>query len=266
MNNILKFELKRSFTNYNFIIIFVLLTLYGLYNIFFQIIPVSKIQFMTVEYNTPTYLWLNTLITDMFSRIFLFLTPIIAVLPFSWSYGSDYSTNYVYFIYSRSKKINYIFSKFIATFLSGGVLFVYPFILQFIILTCLYPNWPSYYGTYPIPSGSMLIDLLYTNPNTYVSVYFLLMFLYAGLFAVIGLIIGLFVSKKFVICLVPFLLWIFSSIVLEFTGFNYLSPERFLRPTGISGSSLIFVISLWIILMSICFGLFLKVGTKRELV
>ncbi|PGR97626.1 hypothetical protein [Bacillus pseudomycoides] len=264
MISILKFELSRAFKSRSFLIPLGLFILYMIYNIIFEVIPTAQEAYMTIDTITPTYLWLTVNETGILRTVFFF-TPLLVVLPFSWSYALDTNLNYTCFLYARAKKQHYLLAKFIATFLTGGILFVLPLLLHYIILTCLFPNWPVHYGTFQIVNGSLMIDLIYSNPILYVLFYCLINFLYAGFLAVIGLSAGLFTSKKYIVCLVPFFIWIIISAICEFSGLNNWSPERFLRPSGEKNASLFFIISFWISMMYIPLTLFLKMGKKHEL-
>ncbi|MEK5251765.1 hypothetical protein MKX66_30220 [Bacillus sp. FSL R9-9530] len=264
MDSILKFELSRAFKGMPFLISLGLFMLYMIYNILFEVIPTAQEEYMTIDSITPMYLWLNVNETGILRTIFFFM-PLLVVLPFSWSYAADNHLNYTCFLYVRAKKKKYLLAKFIATFLTGGILFVFPLLVHYIILTCLFPNWPAHYGTFQVINGSLMIDLLYSNPIFYVLFYCLINFLYAGFLAVIGLSAGLFTSKKYIVCLVPFFIWIIISAICEFAGLNNWSPERFLRPSGVKNASLIFIIVFWISMMYITLTVFLKVGNKHEL-
>jgi hypothetical protein len=197
MKHILWSEMKRSILNCTFLCILLFESMLVLYHHYFY--SVEYVDDMQKYIFTASYRWIGFSGPGEF-QFLLICMPIIAALPFSTSYIADKAND---FRVPISKKISfriYLLSKYVATFCSGGLIFVFPIIGSFVFCKILSP---------------------YGLPNSYIdviSMYICINFLFAGLIAVLGLGISTLIHKSYVAIISPFLLNIFLLIILVNTG------------------------------------------------
>lgn len=265
MKDILNLEINRAIKGKVFLVSLSILCLYMIYDIVFSVIPTSNQSFFQINpaLVTPHNLWIGMDTTKAFSRTYFFLMPVIATLPYATSLASDRKSKFIYSVISRSSKLNYFTSKFIASFLAGGLLYVVPLLLHFLILSLIFPGYPYYFGDFLVPNGSFY-ELIYSHPTLYILVMCFINFFYAGLFSTLGLAASFFTNRILISFMTPFLVWISIAVLAEGMGMPYLSPERFLRPEGVTGFSLFYVLFFFSIIMVVSFIICKVEGKKDE--
>ena len=65
------------------------------------------------------------------NELFVRIIPLLAAIPYAITYCSDIRTGIVKNYYIRTKKINYLFSKYLAVFLTGGTTVTVPLLINF---------------------------------------------------------------------------------------------------------------------------------------
>src|SRR5690625_375656 len=91
------------------------------------------------------------------------LAPILATIPFSGSFSIERNNGFLPFVFVRSDKNTYIWSKLLTTGLSGAFVLTIPYVLFFLGLIIRFPNLPldnSLAG----PFG----DVAHTSPIVYI--------------------------------------------------------------------------------------------------
>jgi hypothetical protein len=262
MYQMMKFEFRRAFNNPIFLGLLCLFSMYIIYRFITFSIPEQEKLYNTVLTLTPIGVWLLEVSEMSVFRIYFILAVIIATLPFALSYSSDVRSNYIRFLYARTKKRNYLISKYMAVFTVGGVLYVFPMAFYYILLICTYPTLPIYFGVIGFSEKGLLGDLLIYHPHWHVIIYCILNFLYAGSYASLALVTSLFNKNKFAIIGIPFIIQYIFGSTIESLGYAGLSPERFLRPAGIEGASWIWTCSLLVIIIVSSFIIFIKRGMR----
>lgn len=271
MKNILKLELKRAFSGKGFIGAIVIGIGISLSHFILYLVSFMSLDEM-YSYNKPMISpsilfgsWMGGNNYNLQSYLFYLLLPIIATLPYVYSYYQDKKFGFIKNVLTRTNPSNYYLAKWIAVFLSAGVVIVIPLLLNLVIFMTTYPSlkpqMPSFY--YTIIDSSMFSNLFLNHPFLYILFYIVLDFIFAGLIATIGLIIEFFTDYLFIILLFPFLFYIFSSSVLEMLDLQKFSPNFFLKPSYGESSFLIILVEL-IALFCLSFFPFMFHGRQRK--
>ena len=168
---IFKLELRRALFNkwtcISFIIGFVIC-----------LIPLwDKLMYMTEFYNnmssggdkvictaTPYENWLLYDLSESLHYVYLFIMPLLAVLPFGASYYMDLKSGYVKQLVTRCGSKKYLCAKYGSTFISGGVVVAIPLLLQLMLLALIFPlNNPFRFESMFISEKSPGIDLYFEH-------------------------------------------------------------------------------------------------------
>jgi len=171
-----------------------------------------------------------------FSIVFYYLLPIISALPFSWTLASEIKSGYRKLVVVRSGRMNYYFSKYFATFVSGALVIAIPLVINYVIVACFVPaRLPDpgeciWYGVY---MNSFLSELFYTQPLVYDLTIITIDALFAGLWATLCLSMGFFIKNKASVIILPYVLLLIHqficTIVSAYRFYIELSPFNFLR-------------------------------------
>lgn len=285
MNNIftrlVKVELKKAITNKLFVTTLIIASIFTLFSAWYMID-----SYFAANHQKSTY-WSNsnpmTQASSLFNHwiggeasslgytLFFTLLPLIAALPYSWSYFIENKTGYVKSVVTRSSKSQYFLSKYIATFTAGGLVVLLPLVVNLLVVASFVPAitptkiYPLYYS---VDFGSLWSSLFYTHPVVFVTFYLILDFIFAGLFATMGLAISFFIKNRIAIILIPFffiLVLHYSRTFLAYKYYNEISPLHFLHSTSIenyANGGMILAQGLLFFLLT--FGITMKLGVKRE--
>lgn len=163
-------------------------------------------------------------------NLFFYLAPLLASIPFSWSYRSGALSGYILQLYSQGKRVHVLAAKGLTTFVAGFLVAVVPLLLNFAIIVCLLP---AYFPRYEDSSlvgiffNSLFAWLFYNCPLGYVAAYTLLDGALAGLWAVLVLAISVLVKNRTAVMVFPYvglLLWQYANSavfdLLGVCGFN----------------------------------------------
>ena len=178
--------------------------------------------------------WIGGELSSSQSYIYFMIIPILAVLPHSISLANDRSTGYTYNLFVRNRKSQYYFSKYLVTFIIGGVVVILPLIINIILSVCTLPSIlpDTSTGTSMIMGNMMWADFYFKSPNLYIAFYLLIIFVFSGIIATFALTIGSFVYNAFVITVMPFICYLFSYAIctlshsLEYCPFMFLTPAQ----------------------------------------
>lgn len=218
-------------------------------------------------YNT----WIGGESISLGFNFFYTLLPLLAVLPYGWSYCNEKRAGYIKMVEIQTGRINYMTAKYIAVFLSGGTAVILPLIFNLLVVACFVPAVrPTliYEMYYAVHYGSVWSELFFTAPVVYTMLYLLLDFIFAGLFAGLGFAVSFFVHSRIAAILIPYFLILalhYSRTLLYGRVFKELSPLNFLHATGIEN-----VADPWIILVEMIlffvlpFGIVIGKGRKYE--
>lgn len=275
MKRILSMELKKAFYNRKFL--FALLVALFLV-IFSGAMQVQGYWHRTGFMNKPEYqnvavwekdyhlsaetmadFWIGMDFSTWCGTAFFFLLPLLAVVPYGDSLHREYKSGYLHSILPQISQKRYFMAKFLAAFLSGGVVVVLPMIINILFVACFVPlRLPSvleviYNGVYGF---GLWAELFYTQPVIYILLYLLLDFLFAGAIATIPMALYK-LKKQGLVLTIPFVTLMFFHILVSML-YSFvpvcLSPLDFLRAVNVSP----YGASLWIVGME--FALMLLPG------
>lgn len=204
--------------------------------------------------------------------LFFTLLPLLATLPYGWSYFVERKSGYERQVMARSNKKDYFLSKYIATFLAGGLVILIPLLVNFFLVACFIPAilpdyaYMIYYG---VELGHLGSSLFYTIPILFVLLYLVLDFIFAGLFACMSLALSLLVKNRVAVMLLPFLsILAFHYGQMPLVAYRLyieLSPLYFLHSTTLNNRTSGWVVLLEaVLLFGLTFGITMKVGITRE--
>ncbi len=152
---------------------------------------------------------------NTYRYVLIFVMPILAVLPYGTSYYTDLKSGYVKQIATRISMKTYTRIKYMATFLSGGIVIVLPLVIQFLLTATIYPlHKPYRFNGSMNGEYSFVVDIFYEHPMIYTIFRLLLVFIVAGLLATVALFISKYIYNLFSVFITPFAI----SFILQFIG------------------------------------------------
>lgn len=274
MKRLIKIEKERLLSSKTFYITMLIGIIIAVSQFIIEVIPASQDllkAYSGVSYTLPSVfkksMSLNT--SSPFRMVYLITFPILAMMPFALTYCSDLKTGYVKNIYTRELKEKYLLSKFIVTFVSGGMAVIFPVILNIMLtMTVLPVAIPVQNGTFAIMSKSFMCKTFYSNPFLYVFVYLIIIFAFGGIFATLILAFTRLIQNVFLLSLSTFVLWYmldqFNSMVKDFIDFN-ISCETLVdmiqRGPVHSVWNYVFVGAFWLVISVV---LFFSTGMKSD--
>lgn len=253
MNNLLKTEFRKALRNNMFYLALVIGTVITL-------IPVRE-NAVLVQWITETVLdsieegsslaknfdgcslfvnWMSIKPNTQGGVLFFYCWPVLAAMPYGWSYQQERKTGVYYQIVARSNKRKYFFSKIISVFVSGGLAVGVPVLANLLAnaLICPYtvPQVIDYIT--PIFNGSFLSALYYTHPWLHGLAWCFIAFLWGGTAACLCMGVGVWLRQEVMVMLVPFAaLTLMDSLVVTLQKSDVLryecSPMKLIYATTI---------------------------------
>ena len=140
---------------------------------------------------------------------------IIVVLPYGVSYYTDVKSGYIKQIVSRMSIKSYTRAKYIATFISGGIVIGLPLFIEFLAVATIFPiHRPYRPSSIMYGEETFLIDLYYEYPMIF---RLLLVFAVAGLLATMALLVAKYISNYFSIVITPFIFTFILAFCMRIT-------------------------------------------------
>jgi hypothetical protein len=212
----------------------------------------TGIKYYTANYvYTPFGRWIALEHHTLGSAVFYFVFPLLATLPYGWSYCAERNSGYEKNCVVRSGRLSYHLSKLLAVFTSGGLAMAIPLAFSFLSLALFLPLNPPhvsellYLGITPPHLFSMMF---YAQPYMYVACFTLMGFVFCGLIACLCYTASLFVKNSVVVTLIPFALLVavqyafgYLTGIFPALSFNNASPMDFLN--GQSASTTLGVVA-----------------------
>lgn len=254
VNNVLKMlkiEFSRAFINkylYLSILIGAIITVSHLIQ---YVIPLSKTLDEYLAFNKPMSYpgwlfasWMGGNQYNMQGYLYYLLLPITSTIPFADSFFLDRKNGFIKNVFIRTQKVNYYLSKYLATFMVGGVAVIIPLLINFGCSTLLLPSMlPQASSSFDfINAASMWSELYFSHPFIYVFSYILIDFVFGGLIATIAVVVGHFVEHRFIVLISPLLFYIFVFSIFNLFDAIALEPINFLQPSfGFSNFTIILI-------------------------
>ncbi|MDM5153759.1 hypothetical protein QUF88_07940 [Bacillus sp. DX1.1] len=207
----LSLNIKHAFFNrISFIILLSGLALVSGYHYYYVIQYMGIIQ---DDFFTTSYKWIGFRDNEM--TVYLLLMPVLATLPFSTSYNADKSDGFKPFISKEIPLRPYVFTKYIVTFISGGLIYIFPFLFSFLLCKLTLPDGLPTTASGIVSNNGMFSSLYYSSPLFYISLYIGINFLFAGLMAVLGLAASIWSQKDYMALLFPFAISSLPYVILN---------------------------------------------------
>lgn len=216
--------------------------------------------------------WMGGEFGSFSTDLYYLVLPIFAVFPYAWSLFDERKSGYLKNMVTRCGRKRYIISKYISTFVVGGLTVLLPLVLNFILIACVVPARipdPSLHVNYAIFGSSLLSGLFYSRPLLYALFYLLLPFAFGGLWAATTMAASLFFRNRYAALLIPYiLLLIFQYLTQSFFAWHiYLeaSPINYVRGVMVNNKSAAWVIILeFLLLFAFSFGTSLYRGLHDD--
>ncbi|MBO1581833.1 hypothetical protein [Bacillus sp. XF8] len=165
------------------------------------------------ELLATAYKWIGFRDNEM--DVYLLLMPVLASLPFSTSYNSDKADKFKSFVSKEIPFFPYVCTKYIVTFLIGGLLYILPFAFSLLLCKLTIQDGTPTPALGIIKDNSMFASLYFSSPITYISLYIGINFLFAGLMAVLGLSASIWSRKDYMAILFPFAIASLPYVILN---------------------------------------------------
>lgn len=254
MKNLLQLELKKSTKNINFITCVIVGSVLCIASAVMQIQSYEQkmdvINFIQKSYIINNELEAKTLYNSwigmdgfsLYNSLFYMFMPLICTLPFAWSYNKERNLCYERNMVIRCGRFRYYAAKYLATFISGGLVILLPILLNVLLVAMKIPAYHSTvdYDLYIGVEYPMLWSrVFYDNPLLYLVLYVTLIFLFCGLLAVLGMTVSYFTRNKVAVLIVPFCACIALGAMEGLFAYNKdgvtLSPSNFLHASMSGG-------------------------------
>ena len=262
-------ELKRAFLGYPFWISLLIGILISCAHIFVTVIPEYQLslQFPSFMPDSAFGRWIGAWGTSPLTYLFYFVCPFLATAPYGWSLYSDFKNGYAKQIFTRTSKFNYLTSKTLAVFLSGGAVCTVPVILDFLGCACILPLiQPD-----PISIGDVMIypydwcaDLYFSNILLYTIMYWGITFAATGMLACSALAFGCMLPNQALTTLSPFIVCTILSQVFTSTGLYSLIPTNFIHAGQLAGALIPEHVLFFFIVTSLLVFILLAKTTKED--
>lgn len=200
-------------------------------------------------------------------RMLQMVFPLIVTIAFSDAYLEDVKSGFIKNIVTRYDKKKYLINRFLVNFVVSGLIISIPLIVNYMIYAATIPSIEPQvsYSSLALDSWSFLPYIYYEYPLLHAFIRIMLLFIYGGSFSSIALAISIFFRSKYVITIIPFIVYIGMDVIYSMTvysGYDDYSPMLYL----FSQSRYNHMFALFpLIVVATCFYVFLAGGMKNEL-
>lgn len=272
MKNLLRTELRKAFRNGYFLasltlgILFVALSAWYEISLYYsdigflqQVRTVEEMGYvkyplvpMSILYNS----WIGGECVSVGYTLFFTLLPLLAVLPYGRSFSQEQKNGYLKVIIPRCGRTRYFASKWVATFLSGGVAVVLPLLVSLGICALVFPAVKPnviYNHYFAFGHESMGSALFHTHPLVYTLLYLGIDFVFSGLFACLSLTTAFFFRQRLAPLVVPFLLLIGADLLRTFflyISYVEVSPLLLMHPMPVVNATKAVVLLGWLLVFT----------------
>jgi hypothetical protein len=154
-------------------------------------------------------LWMSIYGGNLGAYVFRIVWPVLAAVPFGWSYWKERKDGSYYQIAARSGRISYYKAKYLAVFISGGIVIAAPMLISLLTEAMFCPVYPpspanSYYA---VNAGTFLSKLFYLHPWIYCLTWVGVTFLQGGVTACLCFVLGDKPAFGVIVTLFPYALY-----------------------------------------------------------
>ena len=169
----------------------------------------------------PTYhnislwrLWFPYIPSTFGGYLFFYVWPLLAALPYGWSYLEEKKTGSFHQSVSRCGRNTYVISKIVACFISGGVAVALPLVQNLLVDAMFCPvTLPDPAFNYPIFNGLFASKLFYSHPWIYALLWCFMNFLFGGTTAVLCLVPGSLPRFRITVIMFPMVFYLLIEII-----------------------------------------------------
>ena len=173
MKVMIKTELERAFKSWSLWLALIIGMGLSIAQIITRIIPAAMNPLMGYMPDNATLMpisafqvWIGNGVSFEYS-LFIRLIPILAAMPYAVTYLSDIKSGIIKNYVTRTAKFNYLAAKYIAVFVTGGVVVVIPLLINnYSSITCV-AGW----CICKFSKKHMVGNILYTSTRLYDYVY-----------------------------------------------------------------------------------------------
>lgn len=182
--------------------------------------------------------WIAVAAASFGHRAFYFVWPILAAMPFGWSYAQERRNGVYNQMLARSNVKRYFRAKYIAVFVSGGLAVAIPVLLNLLVnaLICPYVIPRAIIPISLVNDGYFLSELYYTVPWVYALVWCGMEFLIGGAAACVCLTVGTKFRLQIMVILTPFALFVLLDGILSVLR-NFVKIEADLSPLNLAAAA-----------------------------
>ncbi len=222
MKNIFKIEIKKMLKSKGFlisiilgIVIVLLHTRWVYVNLYVPNQELLEVKLQSQEYGVLDDWfecgillgWLGNDGFSLYNALFYFVFPIISVIPYGMSLYNDMNSGYISSVLAKCSRKDYLVSKYVVTFISGGIVVAAPLILSIMTAACYLPAVGI--DLLAMKGGSntaLWHGLFYEHPVLYAVCFTVLNFIYGGIFALICVTVSKWFANRFMAAIFPFIL------------------------------------------------------------
>lgn len=202
MKSCLKTEIWKAFHNWFFWSAVLIGTVFAL----LDVVEYWKISRELIERNLgrslPVHPFIATSVAQRFmvitgtlttgSRIFYTVWPVLAALPFGWSYWKEKESGVFDQIVIRAGRKQYLMAKLTAIFISGGLALMIPVTVNLLVVAQLYATVrPDVLAQVDMVSnGYFLSELFYSHPFWFCLIWCGMTFLWGGVTSCLCFLVG----------------------------------------------------------------------------
>ena len=159
--------------------------------------------------------WIAITAFSFGNMVFYIVWPILAVLPYGWSYAEERKSGMYDQIVSRVGRKAYFVSKYVAVFVSGGAVVALPVLANLLATALVCPYYVLDVADHitPITNGFFLSRLFYTAPWVFALIWCCVEFLWGGVVSCICLMLGTKFRHQAMALLTPFIVFILLESV-----------------------------------------------------
>lgn len=140
--------------------------------------------------------------------LFFFAFPLLVCIGYGCSFRQEMDNGYINQIVSRVGKKRYFASKYVSTFLSGGIILTLPLLLN-LLLRMTYTNLAlpdPVYTYFNMGNRNFLGPMFFTHPLWFCFLYMLTDFAFGGALACLCMTFSYFIKGRVLALPIPFLL------------------------------------------------------------
>lgn len=216
-------EIKRSLCNRWMVIAVIISAAFGIAGFLYTLngkieynetlIQMGKADIQYITNDTAYTKWMFFDGANIVKYIYLYIMPILAAMPYSTSYYSDCRSGYVKQIITRVPAKSYYRAKYIANFISAGLIFVIPAAINFVMTSWIYPiHTPSPFVA-KLYESMPFHNLYYDAPYIYIMGCLIYYFIISGLVASVSLLVSKYIENYFSIIITPFIIFFVNTLI-----------------------------------------------------